>query len=263
MSAVLPQYVRQAIVEEFGTSSDLFWKATHDAEELMTEYHLVPEQWTEEAFGRMASARGWTPSTRNHRWYIFRRLLRRLGESRSAVEARPLAPGAARERVPDTTGAAAPSQSRGEPLNLSLKASIRWVPVYCEESVVYSYPDRVTQYMRRRYTRPGVYRWLVLSPGSTAAPQAYVGEAEDLAQRLYQYLHPGPLQQTNLRLKSLLNAARRQGKQVRLELLEIDSVAVAGWKVSANDLGSKFFRRFVENLLTIYHEKAGFSLLNA
>jgi hypothetical protein len=78
MSAVLPQRVREAIEEEFGSSPGEFWKATHDAEVLLTEYHLSPEQWTEDAFRRMAGAKGWMPSTQNHRWYIFRRLLRRL-----------------------------------------------------------------------------------------------------------------------------------------------------------------------------------------
>lgn len=79
VDAVLPERVRQAIDDEFGAATDQGNKAGMDARALLTEYHLSPEQWSEEAFRRMAQERDWQDSTYNHRWYIFRRLLRRLG----------------------------------------------------------------------------------------------------------------------------------------------------------------------------------------
>ncbi len=110
MAAVLPERVRQAIEEEFGSSPDQFWKATHDAEALLTECHLSPEQWSEDAFRRMAEARSWSRSTYNHRWYIFRRLLRRLSKSSSG--SRPPVCGAVPpERTSDQLVEAVPSGS--------------------------------------------------------------------------------------------------------------------------------------------------------
>lgn len=110
-AALLPQYVLQAIEEEFGASTDQGWKARHDAEVLLTQYHLSPEEWSEAAFQRMAKGNGWMNSTFDHQWYIFRRLLRRLRRSSQSSDSRPLLFSAVLpEKTPDLLVEAVPSE---------------------------------------------------------------------------------------------------------------------------------------------------------
>lgn len=77
----------------------------------MTQYHLSPEEWSEAAFQRMAKGNGWMNSTFDHRWYIFRRLLRRLRRSSQSSDSRPLLFGAVLpEKTPDLLVEAVPSE---------------------------------------------------------------------------------------------------------------------------------------------------------
>ena len=82
----LPMEVHAAIKKAF-RSADERKKATLDAETLITHYRLAPDQWNEKTFDLMAKEKGWAPSTRNHRWYIFSRVLAVLHSSSTPTQA--------------------------------------------------------------------------------------------------------------------------------------------------------------------------------
>src|SRR6266481_5988166 len=132
-----------------------------------------------------------------------------------------------------------------------LEISHRWENAQSSQGYNYLYPAPVSPYMKQRYSRPAVYRWLVWTPGY-GIHAYYVGETQDLARRIQQYLRPGKSQATNLRLKTYFDEAVKQKQQVELQSLVFEPFQVNKVNFSMELLGHTHIRRFLENLVLVW-----------
>jgi hypothetical protein len=104
--------------------------------------------------------------------------------------------------------------------------------------------------MKEQYCRPAVYRWRVWTPGY-GIHAFYVGETDNLANRIQHCLRPGHTQATNLRLKAYFDEAVNQKQQVELETLAFDPFQVNKVNFSVELLGHTHIRRMLENLVLV------------
>lgn len=135
-----------------------------------------------------------------------------------------------------------------------------WEPVRKKDGSEYQFPDERGN-IEGSYRRPAIYRWHARKPGEPS--KYYIGEAQNLKERVYGYLNPGPTQQTNKWINQSLAQLLKEGYIIGLEVLEglhlrIDKVQ----KFSEKDLESKNFRRAIEGLILTIAEKNGDMLLN-
>jgi len=137
-----------------------------------------------------------------------------------------------------------------------------WVPVENAPGQPYRFPSDLSPYFKSRYDHPCIYRWNVFTTAPSDLRTVYVGEAELLSRRVYHYLHPGPSQRTNLRLKALFESELAKGRQILLEMLVFDPFTLDGVPISASALADKIVRRFMETFVIIKLRQEGFSVLN-
>lgn len=142
---------------------------------------------------------------------------------------------------------------------LKIEFEYEWKPVLAEDGKEYRFPEERTEFMKM-YKRPAVYRWNVSRPDDRR--KVYIGEAKDLYRRIYGYLKPGRTQETNKRINTLFNNYLSQGYTIRLEVLQVDNVRVAGVTFTANDLSNKYIRTLFESLMITVHEQNRVELLN-
>lgn len=128
----------------------------------------------------------------------------------------------------------------------NLEISFRWLAVQGLIDIPYCFPQEISQYLRKRYVGPAVYRWLL---ERDSIRSIYIGETENLARRLHHYLKPGPSQLTNRRIRDLLDQEQSLGAIVSFDVLAFDPFSVNGHRYSETDLGNKEVRCFLENLL--------------
>lgn len=132
-----------------------------------------------------------------------------------------------------------------------LEISHRWGEAQSSQGYNYLYPAPVSLYMKQQYSRPAVYRWMVWTPGY-GIHAYYVGETQDLASRIQQYVRPGKSQATNLRLKAYFDEAVKQKQQVELQSLVFEPFQVNKVKFSMELLGHTHMRRILENLVLVW-----------
>jgi len=145
-----------------------------------------------------------------------------------------------------------------------------WEPIQASPGRVYRYPTPLSSHMRKAYSRTAIYRWAVYRNPSNTHPNAvYVGETENLVQRLGGYLHPGPSQQTNKRVKKFLDQEVAKESTVSFELLRFedfhiitDEQAQCGPLVSPLRLSNPFIRKMMENFAIIVHDPVHCEILN-
>lgn len=97
-----------------------------------------------------------------------------------------------------------------------------WDPLNIGETVFFEFSKHGASSVRQLPKSPSVYRWAVYE--GLILRKAYIGESESLQERIYQYFHPGPSQQTNLRLNKTFNEGSQNGLTIRLEILRINPV---------------------------------------
>ena len=109
-----------------------------------------------------------------------------------------------------------------------LELEYEWTSVLRDDGAPYRFPSPLTQGKAGPYAGPAVYRWLPFlnTPGDTQ--RVYIGEAANLARRVYHYLNPGPTQQTTIRIRALMDAVLVQGMQVQLDALRIGRLTING-----------------------------------
>lgn len=129
-----------------------------------------------------------------------------------------------------------------------LEIKSRWVDVQTSVGVTYQYPGVVTRFMREQYSGPSVYRWFVWAP-VRGVSALYVGETDDLVRRTQQYLSPGRLQATNLRLKAIFDEALKRNEWVQLQTLEFEPFQINKLAVSTQSLGDTHIRRMLESFV--------------
>ena len=145
----------------------------------------------------------------------------------------------------------------------SLQIESEWTPVLQDDRGPYRFPSPLPQRKAGPYAGPAVYRWLpfLVTPGDIR--QVYVGETDSLARRVNHYLKPGSRQQTNLRMRSRMDALLLEGKHVQLDVLRIECLQINGAVGPADALGDRELRRLVENWMVLVHRRNGFDVLNA
>jgi hypothetical protein len=96
-----------------------------------------------------------------------------------------------------------------------------------------------------------------------------VGEAENLAGQLQGYLHPGPSQQTNKRIKERFDRDVQTGSRIELHMVKfrdfhvlMDQGNETHELISANTLSNPFVRKLVENIGVILHDARYCEILN-
>ncbi len=137
-----------------------------------------------------------------------------------------------------------------------------WVPAQNAPGRPYLFPGDLSPYFREHYRRPCIYRWNVFKSQPEDSRKAYVGETELLDRRVYHYLHPGPRQQTNLRLKALFDMELSKGNSIALEIFGFETFCLNGVSISVADLRDKVVRRLMEGIASIALHQQGFELLN-
>lgn len=126
-----------------------------------------------------------------------------------------------------------------------------WTDVQSSLEYNYKFPGEVTPYMKEQYSRPSVYRWMVWRP-AYGVNAYYVGETDDLTNRIKQYLRPGKTQATNLRLKAYFDEAAKRDESVELQMLNFEPFQINKVTFSMDLLGPTHVRRTFENLLLVW-----------
>ena len=143
---------------------------------------------------------------------------------------------------------------------IELTLTYEWEPVLLDQDKQYTWPSKITKFMRGKYNFPAIYRWVVEKEENIHG--IYIGEASLLPRRIYHYTKPGISQQTNIRMNQHFNKLCTQGYTIKLEKLKIFSCELGAKKITENDLDDKNIRVLVEHLLLVYHENKGFNILN-
>ncbi len=141
----------------------------------------------------------------------------------------------------------------------SLDLEYRWITVYGDEEP-YRYPDKITKSMRRLHSEPAIYSWLVDWQGRGRA--RYIGETENLIRRLRAFLQPGPVRETNWRLKQYLKNARARRAGVKLQVLHFPPFEVNGFKVTMRTLTNPHVRRLMESMAILTEMQSWTEVLN-
>ena len=138
-----------------------------------------------------------------------------------------------------------------------------WIPVYNNENIEYSFPQQINRTKKSKYNIPAVYRWILRNQDGNKTKNIYVGEASELARRIYHYVKPGGDQQTNIRLNELFTELTKKGFFVLIEQLTFKPFEIGGHIISESSLKNKLTRRFIEHMMATFYEKEGYYVINA
>jgi hypothetical protein len=143
---------------------------------------------------------------------------------------------------------------------IKIRIEYSWAPVLKNDDSEYLFPDPKGS-IKAEYNSPAVYRWNISVSGEQR--MYYIGEAQNLRERVYGYLNPGRSQQTNDRINRLLSQSYFLGFRASLAILDNLMVSTdTGIDFSKKDLESKHFRQFVEGLLISISREGGEIIYN-
>ena len=146
-----------------------------------------------------------------------------------------------------------------------LTVNFRWKAALQREGQGYSFPEVRSDFFRKNHSGPAIYRWRIHPADAGQLEKIYIGEADDLHERVGQYLSARSNQQggrTNKRVVAELSEAIRSGKTVFLDVAVFEPYSVDGVSFDASNLESLFVRRAIEYLLLAKAQKEGHPLLN-
>ena len=135
-----------------------------------------------------------------------------------------------------------------------------WDIVEVEKGVPFAWGSDVSAYMKKQYSKPGVYRWEIWNIKSLRA--VYIGEAENIATRIRKYLRPGSKESTNLRIHEILEKSAHGGFKVRLETLVFVPTLLNTVRVLNENLSDAFLRGMLENFVIADTDTTQITLLN-
>lgn len=137
----------------------------------------------------------------------------------------------------------------------------RWIPVEVEKGIPLLYPSGASKYLKEHYSNASVYRWGFFKSG--AILKAYIGEAWNLAERIPQYLKPGPSQRTNIRIHHEMEADIKSAFEVRLDTLRVqEPFRLNSVLIADSEMHNPFVRLLIENFAIADHEKITCEILN-
>ena len=146
--------------------------------------------------------------------------------------------------------------------HLKISISYSWQRVMLREKVEYAFPLAITPFMRLNYTGPAVYRFDIYQKTPGDKKLVYIGEAEELCpRRLYGYLHPGPAQKINLKLKTEFETYLKDGLSIKLDICVIQELTI-GPRVEKAVLSDLYTRRMIEAAIIVDHRINGFTVLD-
>lgn len=107
---------------------------------------------------------------------------------------------------------------------------------------------------------PGLYRLAISLPGNE---RRYVGEAVNLSRRFGNYRHPGPTQQTSLRINAVLKKALVDGAVISVAVVVSGAwIEIGGGERREAELKSKVVRCLLENAAILASGGEDIELLN-
>jgi hypothetical protein len=135
------------------------------------------------------------------------------------------------------------------------------------ENKAYCFPEKFTPLMKNTYRVSAVYRWRVMQKQAADKELIYIGEGEDLLQRIQRVLTPprdAKNSNTNRRLHDLFLKYVAEGRTVALEVADVDPFEVTApdpgrtyeVRLGRETMGDRFKRRAIENLLLALAQKA-------
>ncbi len=144
---------------------------------------------------------------------------------------------------------------------IDFRLAFEWEVVLASEEVEYKFPSRITDFMKRKYRRPAIYRWTIDRADNEKS--FYIGEAVRFCpDRLNGYLSPGPTQKTNIRLNRFFLESIGSGASLKLEILKMSGAFVNDLDLQEKDLAQQDTRRLIEKLLVTFYRNQGLDLLN-
>lgn len=145
---------------------------------------------------------------------------------------------------------------------MNIATDFRWKPFASMNGDSYAFPAPVGSKSYSQWNGPAAYRWVVFQTDPGDLRCLYIGETANLTRRVNFYLHPGPTQQTNVRIKKLLQEQCAEGRRATLEVLEFDHIAIDEIGITMADFKHKYVRCLLENLFILYFLRAGYDVLN-
>jgi hypothetical protein len=131
----------------------------------------------------------------------------------------------------------------------SIQVGIQWRAALLGEGQPYLFPKKFTPYFRRHHGTAAVYRWRIMSKTGETTDAVYIGEAEDLAQRVRVLTPPKQNTSTNRRLHDLFQQRLSEGKTIALDVADIDPFEINDVQFGKDSVTDCFKRRTLENLL--------------
>jgi|GEM_PF-1518370 len=141
--------------------------------------------------------------------------------------------------------------------------NFEWISVYNNDDIEYSFPQSIDRSKKSKYHIPAVYRWIIRNQHGKKTKNIYVGEASELARRIYHYVNPGVNQQTNIRLNELFVELTEKGFFALVEQLKFKPFEIGGHIISESSLKNKLTRRFIEHMMATFYENEGYNVINA
>ncbi|HEY5177832.1 MAG TPA: hypothetical protein VII95_19945 [Terriglobales bacterium] len=143
-----------------------------------------------------------------------------------------------------------------------LRISYEWEPIEVAPGKLFACQSPLTKAFVDSYSKPALYRW-VFRGQSGVISAAYIGEAENLAQRVQGYIWPGRTQQTNLRMKDEFLKHMSSGGAVELQILRFEPFGINNVNVfHESQLGNPYIRKMMENFLLADHDPVHCELKN-
>ena len=102
----------------------------------------------------------------------------------------------------------------------------------------------------KEYDTPAVYKWVF-------GKKVYVGETNNLRNRLYQYGEPGKSQKTNKKINKFL----KESIDNNFEIIKLNDIKLNG-KLLRYKLKSSFVRKLLENYLILEAIQNGDEIIN-
>ena len=105
---------------------------------------------------------------------------------------------------------------------------------------------------------PAIYTWVLVS--KRGKKSYYLGQTDNLSNRIKYYMDPGPSQKTNIRI----NSEMRKSEEVKLYLLDLKTLKLNGKNLTSIALRDSDIRRGLEGLLIreLRIQKNGHTILN-
>ncbi|MGB6476002.1 MAG: hypothetical protein WBF04_18265 [Candidatus Sulfotelmatobacter sp.] len=148
----------------------------------------------------------------------------------------------------------------------SINIEVRWAVVAGKDGSPYSFPNRLSPFIRENYCHPVIYRWRISSSDAAQPEAVYVGEAEDLAKRIQGVRTPGSADkkagQTDKRLREKFDKRLAAGCTIVLEIADFEDFKFNGVILAKRELHTRFQRCACENLFILVEIAAGRELLN-